>query len=48
MPVLSSGLLFLIIGVAGLVAVLTASLIIHRWLDRAEKRLRERIWQEYR
>lgn len=48
MPALSSGMLFVILGGAGLVLVLTAAVIVHRRLDRAEKWLREQIWQEYR
>lgn len=48
MPTLSTGALFFIGGIAGLVLVPTAALIIHHSLKRAEKRLRDRIWSEYR
>ncbi len=44
----NSGMLFLILGLAGMVLTGTAALIVGHLLKRREKKIREQIWREYR
>ncbi len=44
----SSGMIFLAIGLAGLVLTSTATLITGHLLKRKERQIRETIWREYR
>lgn len=48
MELLSTGQIFLLCGVGGLLVTTVAALVIGRRLRRTERRLREQIWREYR
>lgn len=44
----NSGMLFLVVGIAGLVVTTVVGLIVGHVLKRREQQIRERIWEEYR
>lgn len=44
----NSGMIFLVLGLAGMAVSAAAALIVGHLLKRRERQIREQIWQEYR
>lgn len=44
----NSGMLLLVVGIAGMVITVVLGLIVGHLLKRREQQVREQIWQEYR
>lgn len=44
---MSTGQIFFVVGIAGMLATAVAGLVAARMLSKQEKRLKEQIWNEY-
>ena len=46
--VFSTGMILLVSGIVGIVAVVLLTVVVNGWLNRKERKLRAQIWREYR
>lgn len=46
--VFSTGMILLVSGIVGIVAVVLLTVVVNGWLNRKERKLREQIRREYR